>query len=292
MNPQGCLAQPGLKTAQIVSAGFLRAGEFSGVQTRSPERVACIPKGSEFSSAQIRKVRKPQQSRSLRHPRKSAALIQKVRSDVSPVKSAAAVRRRKQKDTLHTASEQFVCSSAQQERLSFLRYPLRFTRISSRFTNARRHPILKRTRPHRGVDFAAPRGTPVRAVSDGTVTHAGWLGGLGRVVRINHSSPYRSDYGHLERLAKAAQVGSTVKQGQVIGYVGATGLATGPHLHFGLAKHGRYINPLTEQLPRLVAQAPAKKSQPLGFRGDDTRRASCRTNEGEQVASLRLQARH
>jgi murein DD-endopeptidase MepM/ murein hydrolase activator NlpD len=172
-----------------------------------------------------------------------------------------------------------VCSAPQQERLPFLRYPLRFTRISSGFSRTRLHPLLKRTRPHRGVDFVAPRGTPVRAVAAGRVTYAGWLGGLGRVVRIQHPGPYRSDYGHLDLLTKAVKLGRTVKRGQVIGYVGATGLATGPHLHFGLSKHGRYINPLAERLPRLAARAPAKKSQPLSFRRNHTQQASCRTNE-------------
>lgn len=302
--PEGQSRSAKLTNSTARSGWIPQGSEFSGVRARSPERVAWIPKGSEFSSAQVRrahevreprKPRKPRQIHSPQHAPKPAVLIQKVqkvRSEASPVKNIAAARERKQRDTQHTTSEKLVCSVPQEERLSFLRYPLQFTRISSRFSNTRLHPILKRTRPHRGVDFAAPRGTPVRAVADGTVTHAGWLGGLGRAVRINHSGPYRSDYGHLDRLAKAVKLGRTVQQGQVIGYVGATGLATGPHLHFGLAKHGRYINPLTEQLPRLAARVTDNKSQPLGFRGNDTQQTSCRTNETPQVASLGLQTRH
>ena len=131
----------------------------------------------------------------------------------------------------------------------FLRYPLQFTRISSVFTYARFHPILERTRPHLGVDFAAPVGTPVRAVAGGRVTHAGWNGDFGNFVRIDHPGPYDSAYAHLQRIAKGLKVGATVERGQVIGNVGATGLATGPHLHFALYKDGQYINPLTAKLP-------------------------------------------
>lgn len=133
----------------------------------------------------------------------------------------------------------------------FLRYPLKFSRISSVFTTARFHPILKRARPHLGVDFAAPAGTPVRSIASGKVVHAGRLGGYGNFVRIDHPGPYASAYAHLQRIAKGVKVGSAVERGQVIGYVGSTGLATGPHLHFELYKDGKYINPLTAKLPTL-----------------------------------------
>lgn len=143
----------------------------------------------------------------------------------------------------------------------FLRYPLKFTRISSVFTHARFHPILARVRPHLGVDFAAPAGTPVRAVADGTVTHAGRNGGFGNFVRIDHPGPYDSSYAHLQRISKGVRVGTSVTRGQVIGYVGSTGLATGPHLHFALYKNGRYINPLTAKLPIVESRGQQKQSR-------------------------------
>jgi len=131
----------------------------------------------------------------------------------------------------------------------FLRYPLKFTRISSVFTSGRFHPVLKRTRPHRGVDFAAPAGTPVRAVASGTVTYAGRNLGYGIYVRIDHPGAYDSAYAHLRRIARGVKVGTKVERGQLIGYVGSTGLATGPHLHFELHKNGKYVNPLIAKLP-------------------------------------------
>ena len=146
----------------------------------------------------------------------------------------------------------------------FLRYPVRFTRISSVFTKARFHPVLKRKRPHNGVDFAAPRGTPVRAVADGKITMAGWVGGFGRLVRIDHPGPYMTEYAHLNRIAKDVKIGKSVKRGQVIGTVGSTGLATGSHLHFGLFKNGQYINPLSKDLPR-TQRIAQKKATPDPF---------------------------
>jgi murein DD-endopeptidase MepM/ murein hydrolase activator NlpD len=131
---------------------------------------------------------------------------------------------------------------------TFLRYPLQFTRISSVFTDARLHPILERVRPHRGVDFAAPRGTPVRAVASGRVTFAGRQFGYGNIVRIDHPGPYDTAYAHLDHFAPAAREGAAVEKGQVIGYVGATGLATGPHLHFEMYREGSFINPLTAKI--------------------------------------------
>jgi murein DD-endopeptidase MepM/ murein hydrolase activator NlpD len=126
----------------------------------------------------------------------------------------------------------------------FLRYPVAYTRISSLFSDARFHPIKNRRIPHYGVDFAAPPGTPVVAVADGTVTKAGWLGGSGRLVRIRHDGTYASGYAHLSRIASGLKVGSRVRQGQVIGYVGSSGLATGPHLHFAMYRNGQYVDPL------------------------------------------------
>lgn len=129
-------------------------------------------------------------------------------------------------------------------RKAFLRSPLKFTRITSGFTQARFHPILEIYRPHLGVDYAAPTGTPVRAVADGRVVSAGWDGGFGNLVKIQHSQSYVSMYGHLSRFGSGIRSGTIVRQGQVIGYVGSTGLATGPHLDFRLMKGGQFINPL------------------------------------------------
>ena len=125
-----------------------------------------------------------------------------------------------------------------------LRDPVPNARISSRFSHRRFHPILRRYRPHLGVDFAAPRGTPVRATADGTVQVAGWKRGMGRMVRLRHAAGLETVYGHLHRIASGLRAGTRVRQGQVIGYVGSTGLATGSHLHYGVRRGGRFVNPL------------------------------------------------
>jgi murein DD-endopeptidase MepM/ murein hydrolase activator NlpD len=139
-----------------------------------------------------------------------------------------------------------------------LRYPVQFTRISSRFTHRRFHPILRRYRPHLGVDFAAPRGTPVRATADGRVVMAGWKRGMGRMVRLRHANGLETLYGHLYRTASGLRSGTRIRQGQIIGYVGSTGLATGNHLHYAVRRGGRYVNPLnvgTVPTPRLPESA-------------------------------------
>lgn len=126
----------------------------------------------------------------------------------------------------------------------FLRAPLSYRRISSKFTKSRLHPILHIRRPHYGVDYAAPIGTPVRTIGDGKVIFKGWNGGYGNQVIIQHGSRYKTYYGHLSRFARGIKKGKYVKQGDVIGYVGSTGLSTGPHLDFRIKKNGRWINPL------------------------------------------------
>ena len=131
----------------------------------------------------------------------------------------------------------------------FLKSPLRYSRISSGFSKRRLHPILKIYRPHPGVDYAAPTGTPVVAVGDGRVIARRWKNGYGRFIAIRHNNRYITSYGHLYRYASEIKVGSNVKQGQVIGYVGASGLATGPHLDFRMKKDGRFVNPLKNRLP-------------------------------------------
>jgi murein DD-endopeptidase MepM/ murein hydrolase activator NlpD len=130
----------------------------------------------------------------------------------------------------------------------FLRFPLNFKYISSGFTFHRYHPLLHIYRPHVGVDLVAQYGTPVKAVADGKIEQAGWGGELGNCVRIDHDRGMSSIYGHLSRVSPELRRGSWVHMGQVIGWVGSTGLSTGPHLHFALEKGGTYVNPLTQKL--------------------------------------------
>jgi murein DD-endopeptidase MepM/ murein hydrolase activator NlpD len=132
-------------------------------------------------------------------------------------------------------------------RKSFLKSPLEFTRITSGFTYARPHPILGGVRPHLAIDYAAPTGTPVRAVADAVVASAGWDGGNGLSVLLHHRSGYRTMYNHLSRLGAGVRAGTRVAQRQVIGYVGMTGLATGPHLDYRVAKNGNWVNPFSEK---------------------------------------------
>jgi murein DD-endopeptidase MepM/ murein hydrolase activator NlpD len=134
-------------------------------------------------------------------------------------------------------------------RRRFLRAPLRFSRVSSRFDPRRRHPILRVNRPHHGTDYAAPRGTPVSAVADGVILAARAERGFGNVVKIRHDPTYTTLYAHLSRFAPGLRPGARVAQGKVIGYVGSTGLATGPHLHFQIEKDGRWADFLTLDLP-------------------------------------------
>ena len=134
-------------------------------------------------------------------------------------------------------------------RRSFLPSPLNYRRISSYFSWRRFHPILKIYRPHLGIDYAAPEGTPVSAIADGKVTLAGWKGDNGNLVKIKHAQSHTSSYGHLSRIAEGVREGKEVKQGQIIGYVGTTGLSTGPHLDFRVTKNGRYVNFLEMDFP-------------------------------------------
>ncbi len=131
----------------------------------------------------------------------------------------------------------------------FLKSPLKYTRISSGYSRSRLHPILKIYRPHLGIDYAAPEGTPVRTIGDGVVTFAGLKGGYGRFITVRHNGTYSSTYGHLQRFAKGIGRGRRIKQGDIIGYVGSTGLATGPHLDFRLLKNGQMVNPLKINIP-------------------------------------------
>ncbi len=135
-------------------------------------------------------------------------------------------------------------------RKAFLRTPVDFARISSRFNPNRKHPIFKTTRPHKGVDYAAPRGTPIKSSGEGKVVFAGRKGGYGKVVIVQHGQRYTTLYAHMSRIKPGMKRGKRVKQGQTIGYVGSTGYATGPHLHYEFRVNGVHRNPLTVPLPQ------------------------------------------
>ncbi len=167
---------------------------------------------------------------------------------------------------------------------AFLKSPLNYRRISSKFSRNRRHPITRKVVPHHGVDFAAASGTPVVAAADGRVVSTGWDGPLGRAIRLRHGSEYVTVYGHLKGVAKGIRSGAEVRQNQVIGYVGATGRATGPHLHYTLLVRGKPVDPLrfrspsaaplrSELLPSLdrakAAWAPVLGSIPIVARDRD-----------------------
>ncbi|MFW6146763.1 MAG: peptidoglycan DD-metalloendopeptidase family protein [Thermodesulfobacteriota bacterium] len=144
---------------------------------------------------------------------------------------------------------------------AFLKSPLSYRRISSYFSKRRFHPILKTYRPHYGVDYAAPVGTPVEAIGDGKITFIGRNGGYGRYIKVRHNHIYESAYGHLSRFAKGLKRGSKVKQGDIIGFVGSSGLSTGPHLDFSVKKNGRYINPLKIESPPTLRLSAADKEK-------------------------------
>ncbi|MGB5829488.1 MAG: peptidoglycan DD-metalloendopeptidase family protein [Pseudomonas mandelii] len=133
-------------------------------------------------------------------------------------------------------------------RKAFIRTPVDFARISSKFSLGRKHPILNKIRAHKGVDYAAPRGTPIKAAGDGKVLLAGRRGGYGNTVIIQHGNTYRTLYGHMQGFAKGIKTGGSVKQGQVIGYIGTTGLSTGPHLHYEFQVNGVHVDPLGQKV--------------------------------------------
>ena len=133
-------------------------------------------------------------------------------------------------------------------RKTLMRTPIDGARLSSRF-GKRKHPILGYTRMHAGVDFAAPRGTPIYAAGNGTIVSAGRNGGYGKYVRIRHNGTYQTAYGHMSKYARSTRRGARVKQGQIIGYVGSTGRSTGPHLHYEVLRNGRQINPRKVRIP-------------------------------------------
>jgi murein DD-endopeptidase MepM/ murein hydrolase activator NlpD len=139
--------------------------------------------------------------------------------------------------------------NGQNQRKEFLKAPLKFSRITSKFSNSRMHPILRIRRPHHGVDYAAPKGTPVHTIGNGTVVKASYAGGAGRLVMIRHSNGYSTSYMHLAGFGPGIHPGSSVSQGQVIGYVGSSGLSTGAHLDFRVYKNNVAMDPLKMESP-------------------------------------------
>jgi len=144
----------------------------------------------------------------------------------------------------------------------FLKAPLQYKYISSGYSLRRFNPILKTFTRHRGIDYAAPQGTPAVTVGDGTVVQAGWNGQLGISVKVRHNETYSTVYGHFTSLARGIRIGVKVKQGQIVGYVGSTGLSTGPHLHYEMHKFGSLVNPFAEKIP---AGEPVKEKDKVAF---------------------------
>lgn len=159
----------------------------------------------------------------------------------------------------------------QSVRRAFLLKPLSYRRISGRFSSGRRHPILNTIRAHRGVDYAADTGTPIMATSDGVVIHRGPKGSFGNTVEIQHPNGFVTRYAHLSRFRSAVNLGTRVKQSDVIGYVGMTGLANGPHLHYEMMRNGRHMDPLSVDLP---AGDPVPSDDRERWRGEMTRRVA------------------
>lgn len=149
---------------------------------------------------------------------------------------------------------------------SLKRTPINNARITSSFSNSRKHPVLGYTRAHKGVDFRASTGTPIPAAGAGRVVARGYNSGHGNYIKIRHNSSFETLYAHMSRFAKGVVVGTNVKQGQTIGYVGSTGLSTGPHLHYEIIKDGRHVNPMTVKLPAISNLGRADKERFLEYR--------------------------
>ena len=169
-------------------------------------------------------------------------------------------------------------------RKTFLRTPVEFSRISSRFSLGRKHPILNKIRAHKGVDYAAARGTPIKTTGNGKIAFLGKKGGYGNTIVIQQGSHYSTLYAHMSKFRSGLKTGSHVKQGQTIGYVGSTGLATGPHLHYEFRIDGVHRNPLTVKLPG--AQPLAKQ-----YRDDFDRKAEALLAQLDTVRSVQVASR-
>ncbi len=163
---------------------------------------------------------------------------------------------------------QYFAPDGRSMRKAFLRSPVDFSRISSRFKPERYHPVLGKKRPHRGVDYAAATGTPIKAAGDGKIIWRGTKGGYGRTIILQHGGNITTLYAHMSRYQKGLSNGSRVKQGQVIGYVGSSGLATGPHLHYEFRTNGVHRNPLTVALP---AAKPIADKERTAFQAESKR---------------------
>jgi murein DD-endopeptidase MepM/ murein hydrolase activator NlpD len=166
---------------------------------------------------------------------------------------------------------------------SFLRAPLSYVRISSPFNLTRRHPIFRTVRPHRAIDYAAPAGTPVVAIGGGRVAFSGWRHGYGNLVEIRHAGGYVSRYGHFSRIASGVRMGAQVNQGDVVGYVGQTGHATGPHLHFEFLRGGEKINFLSLKIPRVERLAAGDLQR---FERSRDERLALLRNQQREVAQV------
>ena len=173
-------------------------------------------------------------------------------------------------------------------RRSFVRIPVDFTRISSPFNPKRLHPVFKTVRPHRGVDYAAATGTPIKASGDGVIQFAGWQRGYGNVVYIRHPNNIVTVYAHQSRIASRAKEGRSVRQGQIIGYVGQSGWATGPHLHYEFRVNNKHRDPMTVKLP---LAAPLPKTELSGFKlVSRVMLAELERSSGTIVASSEIEA--
>ncbi|WP_338920903.1 peptidoglycan DD-metalloendopeptidase family protein [Pseudomonas silesiensis] len=195
-----------------------------------------------------------------------------------PILSARFVNRGKTYTAVRYTNKQgntsYYTANGNSMRKAFIRTPVDFARISSKFSMGRKHPILNKIRAHKGVDYAAPRGTPIKAAGDGKVLLAGRRGGYGNTVIIQHGNTYRTLYGHMQGFAKGVKTGGSVKQGQVIGYIGTTGLSTGPHLHYEFQVNGVHVDPLGQKVAMADPISKAERarflaqSQPLMARMD------------------------
>lgn len=172
---------------------------------------------------------------------------------------------RKKWEKLYRYKDDFFDENGRSTKKSLLKTPVDGARISSKFSGARRHPVLGFTRAHKGVDFAAPTGTPIYAAGDGVVMFAGWGGGYGNFVSIKHNKEFGTNYAHMSRFAKGVKIGTKVRQRQVIGYIGTTGLSTGPHLHFELVQNGVKINPQVHTIKSDIILSGAQLTEFKGF---------------------------
>ncbi len=169
-------------------------------------------------------------------------------------------------------------------RKAFLKAPLKFTRISSGYSNKRFHPILRRYTSHPGIDYAAPTGTPIMAVGDGTILEAQYKGGNGNYVKIRHNQTFQTQYLHMSKFGAGIKAGAKVRQGQIIGYVGSTGLSTGPHLCYRFWKNGVQVNPLKEDFPTAEPIKKENKKQfDLAIKESKKKMESLSTDTGAEV---------